>query len=524
MKKYLIPLLLFSFTAFASVIYYGSGEAVLLENRLKFKNKVTTESGTVTPTAGLSRATGSVYQKTDGTFWVKQYGATTSWARVATSSEIPAAITSLTGEVTATGPGASIATVSNSAVIGKVLTGYTAGAGTVSATDSILEAIQKLGGNDGLYVLKAGDTMTGDLVLPTARASSSSGLLLEANGGTDVALLGAGGGSNATFYGGTTVNGQLKADGGADQAHLVVEGHSTQTANLVEIYNNTPTYLAGFDANGHLRMRDASASSAANPQLYFITGANKSGIGYNSAGVNSELFFVTNGSSRAGVSVAGFSVLVPIIGNGNGASSPAIRPASADGNTGIAWNGADDFCASAGGTCRMSFASALNTSSVPLQISAQNELRLADSDSSNYVALKSAATVSTNFTWTLPSAVCSSGQSVRFSDASGTMECYTPSSSTTKVYSAKISTNGVVSDEIGGDFINGNCTDASPSVCTFNGSIATSAINCLASPVTTSSFFGTVDTNSGTSTVSVRIRDDAGAAEKRPFNLLCHAD
>jgi len=37
--------------------------------------------------------------------------------------------------------------LTNSAVIGKVLTGFTSGAGTISATDNILEAVQKLNGN-----------------------------------------------------------------------------------------------------------------------------------------------------------------------------------------------------------------------------------------------------------------------------------------------------------------------------------------------------------------------------------------
>lgn len=37
-------------------------------------------------------------------------------------------------------------------------------------------------------------------------AATSSGILLEANNGTDVALLGAGGGSGATFYGGVTLD------------------------------------------------------------------------------------------------------------------------------------------------------------------------------------------------------------------------------------------------------------------------------------------------------------------------------
>jgi hypothetical protein len=39
-------------------------------------------------------------------------------------------------------------TLVNAAVIGKVLTGYISGAGTVAATDTILQAIQKLNGNN----------------------------------------------------------------------------------------------------------------------------------------------------------------------------------------------------------------------------------------------------------------------------------------------------------------------------------------------------------------------------------------
>lgn len=51
----------------------------------------------------------------------------------------------LTGDVTSVG---NATTLTNAPVIAKVLTGYTSGAGTVSSTDSILSAIQKLNGND----------------------------------------------------------------------------------------------------------------------------------------------------------------------------------------------------------------------------------------------------------------------------------------------------------------------------------------------------------------------------------------
>ena len=60
---------------------------------------------------------------------------------------------SLVGDVSGT-QGATV--VGNSAVIGKVLTGYTSGAGTVAATDNILQAIQKLNGNDATNAILTG--------------------------------------------------------------------------------------------------------------------------------------------------------------------------------------------------------------------------------------------------------------------------------------------------------------------------------------------------------------------------------
>ncbi len=55
-------------------------------------------------------------------------------------------ITSLTGEVTASGPGAAAATLSNAAVIGKVLTGLSVVNSTIAATDTIVDAFGKLQG------------------------------------------------------------------------------------------------------------------------------------------------------------------------------------------------------------------------------------------------------------------------------------------------------------------------------------------------------------------------------------------
>ncbi len=79
----------------------------------------------------------------------------------------------LTGDVTSVG---NATTLTNAPVIAKVLTGYTSGAGTVSATDSILSAIQKLNGNDALALPKTGGTIAGSLVINPTAASVNQGV------------------------------------------------------------------------------------------------------------------------------------------------------------------------------------------------------------------------------------------------------------------------------------------------------------------------------------------------------------
>ena len=60
----------------------------------------------------------------------------------------------LTGDITSVG---NSTTLTNAPVIAKVLTGYVSGAGVVAATDTILQAIQKLNGNDATNANLTGD-------------------------------------------------------------------------------------------------------------------------------------------------------------------------------------------------------------------------------------------------------------------------------------------------------------------------------------------------------------------------------
>ena len=80
----------------------------------------------------------------------------------------------LTGEVTSVG---NIATVPNATVIGKVLTGYSSEPGTISATDTILEAIQKLNANAGLLVsgVSSFNSRTGSITLTSGDVTTGLG-------------------------------------------------------------------------------------------------------------------------------------------------------------------------------------------------------------------------------------------------------------------------------------------------------------------------------------------------------------
>lgn len=75
------------------------------------------------------------------------YLSSTDWSTFNSKQAAGSYITALTGEVTAAGPGSSAATISNAAVIAKVLTGFVSGAGSVTSADSLLTAANKFDGN-----------------------------------------------------------------------------------------------------------------------------------------------------------------------------------------------------------------------------------------------------------------------------------------------------------------------------------------------------------------------------------------
>ena len=82
----------------------------------------------------------------------------------------------LTGDVTSVG---NATTLTNAPVIAKVLTGFVSGAGTVTATDSILTAIQKLNGNDSTTATAASTAQTTANTAVTNAATANTAVATE---------------------------------------------------------------------------------------------------------------------------------------------------------------------------------------------------------------------------------------------------------------------------------------------------------------------------------------------------------
>ena len=104
-------------------------------------------------------------------------------------------------------------------------------------------------------------------------------------------------------------------------------------------------------------------------------------------------------------------------------------------------------------------------SGTQVDVTAQGDLRLQDTSGGQYVALQAPGTVSTSWTATLPAAVGSSGQALRTSDGSGTLEWFTPETGDISGVTAGAGltgggTSGIVTlDVVGGTGITSNAND-----------------------------------------------------------------
>jgi hypothetical protein len=140
-------------------------------------NSTTTTSGTIDGTTiGATTATTGRFTTVQSTVTTGTapfiVASTTAVANLSVGGNAATVTTNanLTGDITSVG---NATTLTNAPVIAKVLTGYVSGAGLVTATDSILGAIQKLNGNDATNAALTGDVTSTGLTNITTLANTA---------------------------------------------------------------------------------------------------------------------------------------------------------------------------------------------------------------------------------------------------------------------------------------------------------------------------------------------------------------
>jgi hypothetical protein len=165
----------------------------------------------------------------------------------------------LTGDITSVG---NATTLTNAPVIAKVLTGYVSGAGTVAATDSILQAIQKLNGNDATNA-----NLTGPI--------------------TSV-------GNATSITAGAIVNADINAAAGIVDTKLATISTASKVSNSATTATNANTASA-------IVARDASGNFSAGTITAALTGnASGSAATFTSTSQNSQFNSVGVGTAGSG--------------------------------------------------------------------------------------------------------------------------------------------------------------------------------------------------------------------------------
>ena len=177
----------------------------------------------------------------------RSWTVTTGGGGTVTSVGLTSSDVTIGGASPITGAGTFTISLINSKITGQLLTGYVSGAGTISATDSILLAIQKLNGNIaaigaiGLPAVLGNDPHTNEIPIISNDASSSFAIL---NGGKIIAL--------TTFFGINTsspaapldVNGNVYIRAGGalkvDEIDKADQGHAQEHDRKVCHAENNP--------------------------------------------------------------------------------------------------------------------------------------------------------------------------------------------------------------------------------------------------------------------------------------------
>ncbi len=208
---------------------------------------------------------------------------------------------------------------------------------------------------------------------------------------------------------------------------------NTCASNLTSVANYGDQYQVASSAPN----TDGGGNALAAGDLYFNTSANELQV-YSGSAWQGGVTATGNLVSTAGSTMTGDLVMdnqadlrfEEATANGSNyialqapaaiSSNVTLTLPAADGTNGqtLTTNGSGTLSWASGGADKMPLAGGTFTGNITLN--AQQDIRFADADSSNWVAFQAPATVSSNVTWTLPAADGTSGQRLQ-TDGSGAL-------------------------------------------------------------------------------------------------------
>jgi hypothetical protein len=246
----------------------------------------------------------------------------------------------LTGDVTSVG---NATTLTNAPVIAKVLTGYVSGAGTVAATDSILQAIQKLNGNDATNANLTGMvTSVGNATTVVTNANLTGGVTSVGNAATVVTNANLTGdvtsvGNATSIAAGVIVDADINASAGIVDTKLATISTASKVSNSATTATsaNTASAIVARDASGNFTAGTITAALSGNASTSSSTSGNAAtattlqtartigGVSFNGSANISLPGVDTAGNQNTSGSAASLSANLPVSRLNSGTSASA---------------------------------------------------------------------------------------------------------------------------------------------------------------------------------------------------------